>query len=804
MQNNSNSANLTQYSNYQQNIQNTQLDEYSKTYKLLDIPNLNITNLSQDEINNLFQIQAQNPQISQTNLQSYNMPSLAQIARSSNLSHGYAANTNQFQINLNSQSNSINNNNFTQIANNNNNTNNNYTDYNGILNSNNQIPLTIQTQYSNPNYNNNQFYLNSDANMKSMNYENYSSYSANNPKINNFNNFSSSSNNPNNFYSYNSNNNNQFQSQLYPLSGGSSGDSASVYSGMSGSTYFSNAKSVNNLTRKVMKDEVNTRLLECLDSLLPKLAEECAEYIYDKFKKEFSQQNSELEEIRKLVDRLEENFSVKIETKFLNENSTPMKNLFLANENISIIQKNLERKVEFFIGNEDEKNCGYSGEELDVEKTGIIPLEMVRCGNFFGEMKKKITGFKLILEKERCLANEINQQIIDGNAGFIQVKKLFEDKVPLINEKFKLLKSREVVKCKDAISSFALKNNNQNEKQNKDADGDFADKANKPSKSSKAADENTCFIFYKPLSKENNYKNINNGGNSKTIELNLDYDNNYNDNNHLNENECESNLEIFNKKLNNLLENYSTLKNQISSYIEQNKNTDKKKIAKNEKENINLNLLNNDNAEYTEKLLYPEEDAKSLASVNKQQQKHISKEIKFSDLKNPFLATKKCIEKDSFIVKTISLQDSDSNNNNKDNFSIIPLVRKQNSLFEEGFLYNKKPNFRKKPQNIKRQVQASSIDYNEKLFENNDNNIVKLDRKKTFMNIDNNKNKINIKDAFNNLFRNNTIKQSEVNLNGSNNIELANKIHKINRRKVSEKVANIGLSKKMIDCSFKF
>lgn len=220
-------------------------------------------------------------------------------------------------------------------------------------------------------------------------------------------------------------------------------DNQSLSSAMSGSTYFSNAKSVNNLTRKVMKDEINTRLLSCIESMLPKLAQECVEFVYDKVMKEFSQQNTDLEDIKKLVDKLEETFSEKIQTKIICENSTPIKNLKFACENISIIQKNLERKLDCFLdeNNINEENLG-SNNSNDGNYNNF-DREVMNSAKFFSEMFQKISAFKNMLQKESKFATNIKKEINDSMASFVHIKNIFEQKIPLLSNNFDLLKTKE-------------------------------------------------------------------------------------------------------------------------------------------------------------------------------------------------------------------------------------------------------------------------------------------------------------------------------------------------------------------------
>jgi len=465
----------------------------------------------------------------------------------------------------------------------------------------------------------NHLYSSQKPNFKNLNYDSYSVFSSSNNNhflkdnrnIANYNNLKSQP-----FLS-----NKNYNNITHNYS-----DSASVISGISGSTYFSNAKTVNNLTRKVMKDEINTRLLSSLDVLLPKLAEECSDFIYEKFRKEFTQQNYELEEIKNLVEKLQEKFLLKIETKFLNENSTPMKNLALANENIAIIQKNLERKVDFFIEDSSKLNEG--------NMTNIncinLPNEMINHKKFFEEMNLKINGFSKMLEKEKNLANEINKEIINENACFIFIKNFLDNKVPLLGEKLQLLKST----------------------------------INRP-KENKYSDNNNCNndlirevkydedFINEQIKQENLLKDKHLNKNSTKLLKEEEHALNANESTYKKEND----INLFNEKLNNLLSKYSTLKSQINNFIEDKNVEEMKRKSKNglsstkchnfisddvsnqgQKEKSNEHEKN-DNLKIKKDLMKTNDDPENIdiLTLTKNENEIITKISKRSIHENPFL-----------------------------------------------------------------------------------------------------------------------------------------------------------------------
>ncbi len=635
-------------------------------------------------------------------------------------------------------------------------------------------------------YTNSNTFSSCEEDIKNVNFETYSSISSNYKSMNH--------NNLNRNYNYDITKNQNFNNSCNNIS-----DNLSILSGNSGSTYFSNAKSVNNLTRKVLKDEVNGRLLNSLENILPKIAEECAEYVYGKFKKEFLIQNNELEEIKKLIEKLEESILVKTEIKFLNEDSTPVKNLLIANENMSIIHKNLERKMDIFVNDsiiDDNEYDKMNDTNLNPLNSNLISKDMLNCENFFGEMKNKIKLFKKLLEKEKSLANEINNEIIDGNVSFINIKKILEDKIPLFSEKFDLLKSKEN-SFKEIIKDFN-KINEKNIYKNK-----------------KTIEENS----FDPSSNNENSKNIISSKRNYNLSKN-------NKNVNYKDEFKRKNTNIFHEKLNMLINNYSKLKNQLNNIVDF--NIQKKSLEQNECKKIrnspNLNSTSNynrssfpltknifvceNNIDYLEnydEIKYNDTDSKKkliikIDSQNKHSIKNkinISNELKFSDfekkndtinyLSNSCFCEEK-LDKDKILNKKnqglfsdnviinkgsdFSLFENDENFTNKNKSEHQFFIKKEEKTFKfnkiENYECNLQKNFKHKNHN-----NTNYIDLSYNLLKNNFDN-------KSSYNLNFNKKKFRTTKEYqieNNIFLeefdadidNNKIKMNLTNNNKNNN-----------------------------------
>jgi hypothetical protein len=184
-------------------------------------------------------------------------------------------------------------------------------------------------------------------------------------------------------------------------------DNRSMYSG---STQVS-SQTVNSLgLKKKLNDEMNSVLSDCIENILPKLVEECAENIFLRISLELNKQAKEIEEIKDQIN----SFDGVIQEK-LPKNITPMKNLKKVNEDVNYINGLIaEQKV-----------------KLD----GMVKSQ---SEDIVETMKAYLVKLKDTVDGEKKLTEDMTNVVKEKNVDIVAMKRMIENKIGYLAENMKL------------------------------------------------------------------------------------------------------------------------------------------------------------------------------------------------------------------------------------------------------------------------------------------------------------------------------------------------------------------------------
>lgn len=212
-------------------------------------------------------------------------------------------------------------------------------------------------------------------------------------------------------------NNNSYQNMNIPMN-----DNMSYYSSASTATNLTN-----NLKKKNLMDEFNSILNNCMENLLPKIAEECADFVFTKISSELDKQSKEIEELKSQLAQFEAIIKDKLNHRIFDSDSTPYRNLRQFNGDISEINSLIADQSVLL---KELKSNGNRQEE-----NNYLPI--------FDCLNKKIYSLKGHIEEERKMAEKLNYGIKDRHVDLLGVKNLIDDKINYLINDMKIKSTNE-------------------------------------------------------------------------------------------------------------------------------------------------------------------------------------------------------------------------------------------------------------------------------------------------------------------------------------------------------------------------
>jgi len=194
-------------------------------------------------------------------------------------------------------------------------------------------------------------------------------------------------------------------------------------------SYYSSASTATNLTNNLKKknflEEFNTILNNCMTTLLPKIAEECADLVFSKISSELDKQSKEIESMKSQLSQFEEIIKEKLNFKIFNIDSTPYKNLRQANGELSELNSLMVDQSYLL------RDLKLNGNQNKINDNNYQ--------NIFDCLNKKISSLKDEIDEERKMADKMNMGIKDRYVDLLGIKNIIDDKINyLINDlKFK-------------------------------------------------------------------------------------------------------------------------------------------------------------------------------------------------------------------------------------------------------------------------------------------------------------------------------------------------------------------------------
>ena len=182
-------------------------------------------------------------------------------------------------------------------------------------------------------------------------------------------------------------------------------------------SYYSSASTATNLTNNLKKknfmDEFNTTLSNCISSLLPKIAEECADLVFSKISFELDKQSKEIDELKTQLTQFESIIRDKLNLRIFNVDSTPYKNLRQFNGELSEINSIISDQSNLL------KEFKANGNKPDDHNYQTV----------FDCFNKKISLLKGEINEERKMAEKFNSGIRDRYVDLLGVKNLIDNKI---------------------------------------------------------------------------------------------------------------------------------------------------------------------------------------------------------------------------------------------------------------------------------------------------------------------------------------------------------------------------------------
>jgi hypothetical protein len=185
-------------------------------------------------------------------------------------------------------------------------------------------------------------------------------------------------------------------------------DNRSLYSA---STQISSQTAINTNIKKRLNDEINSVLSGCIENILPKLVEECAENIYLRFSLEFDKQSKDIEEMKTQITGFQEKVNKRC---LIGKNSTPLKNLKKVNDDLAYVNTLVKEQ----------------NEKLDDMKGG-------QSEDIVENVKMYMLRLKENFEAEKRVAEKMNNSLKEKNVDIVGMKRLVENKFTILSEKMK-------------------------------------------------------------------------------------------------------------------------------------------------------------------------------------------------------------------------------------------------------------------------------------------------------------------------------------------------------------------------------
>ena len=189
-------------------------------------------------------------------------------------------------------------------------------------------------------------------------------------------------------------------------------DTRTMYSA---STMSSNSQMVNPNLKKKILDDINSLLSGCIENIIPKLVDECADSIFAKISVELEKQSKEIEEIKSQITSFDEMIGDKCNS---NKTYTPLKNIKKAESNMSQINKIVR----------DQKQMV---EEFQKKEELLLNL------------RQQIEHMRDKLISENELNERVNSQIRDKNVDLLDMKRFIDQKVNNISNTMRNMKQSE-------------------------------------------------------------------------------------------------------------------------------------------------------------------------------------------------------------------------------------------------------------------------------------------------------------------------------------------------------------------------
>lgn len=212
--------------------------------------------------------------------------------------------------------------------------------------------------------------------------------------------------NPQQMYHYQEMSNNPYQ-QMNNFS-----DNMSYYSSASTNSSLSNLKRKNTLS---YLDDINSILASSIESLIPKISQECAELVYSKISSELDKQAKEIDDLKNQLAKFEKLIQNKNNKKRLGVNSTPMKNLNKVNSHLNKIE-----------------------ETMDMQSRIISENSNINHNSHLETLKEKVNLLKECIKEERDLTEKLNSNMKDKQVDLLGLKSFIGQKINYLMNEVKL------------------------------------------------------------------------------------------------------------------------------------------------------------------------------------------------------------------------------------------------------------------------------------------------------------------------------------------------------------------------------
>jgi hypothetical protein len=190
-------------------------------------------------------------------------------------------------------------------------------------------------------------------------------------------------------------------------------DNRSMYSA---STATSTSQAINQNLKKKILDDINSLLSGCIENLIPKLVDECADNIFAKISVELEKQSREIEEIRSHITGFDDMIGDKCN---VNKTFTPLKNIKKAESNMTQINKVVR----------DQKQMV---EEFQKKEELLLNL------------REQVEYLKEKIVSENDFNERVNTQIRDKNVDLLDMKRFIDQKVTSLSNSMKNVKKNEM------------------------------------------------------------------------------------------------------------------------------------------------------------------------------------------------------------------------------------------------------------------------------------------------------------------------------------------------------------------------